>query len=88
MVFTDHKPIIFDFNQKSEKVSPRRARQLNFIIQYTTDIRHLPGVDNNIADLLSRISKIHIEALNFDEMVMHQQTDAALQSLLSDGKNN
>ncbi|KAL1446799.1 hypothetical protein WDU94_010884 [Cyamophila willieti] len=40
-LYTDHKPITFAFKQKLEKASPRQLRQLDFISQYTTDIRHI-----------------------------------------------
>lgn len=37
-LFTDHKPLIFAFQQKPEKASPRQTRQLDYISQFTTDI--------------------------------------------------
>lgn len=87
VIFTDHKPITYAFKQKSEKASPRRARQLDFIGEYTTDIRHLPGTDNNVADLLSRINMVQDGALNFDDMAIQQQSDEELQALLSKDKD-
>ena len=86
-IFTDHKPLIFAFKQKNEKASPRRARQLDFISQYSTDIRHLPGVDNNIADMLSRINILTHAEINFDEMATLQANDDELKLLLRGGEN-
>lgn len=40
-VYTDHKPLIFAFKQKPERASPRQFRHLDFIGQFTTDIRYL-----------------------------------------------
>lgn len=40
-IFTDHKPITFAFNQKPEKATPRQFRYLDYIGQYTTDIRYI-----------------------------------------------
>lgn len=40
IVVTDHMPPTFAFHQKMEKAVPRQARQLDFIGQFTTDIRH------------------------------------------------
>lgn len=37
-IFTDHKPIITAFEQKSSKASPRQLRHLDFISQFTTNM--------------------------------------------------
>lgn len=58
IVYTDHKPLTFAFLQKPDKASPRQARQLDFIGQFTTDIRHISGKDNIVADMLSRIEEM------------------------------
>ncbi|GFU60022.1 retrovirus-related Pol polyprotein from transposon 17.6 [Trichonephila clavipes] len=50
-VFTDHKPLTYDFRQKSDKCSPRQIRQLDFISQFITNIVHIPGSDNIAADV-------------------------------------
>ncbi|GBN22956.1 hypothetical protein AVEN_248336-1 [Araneus ventricosus] len=47
ILFTDHKPLTFAFRQKEYECSPR---QLDLIGQFTTDIRHLKGTDNVVAD--------------------------------------
>jgi cleavage and polyadenylation specificity factor subunit 1 len=52
-IITDHKPLMYAFQQKRDKCSPRQFNQLNFISQFTTDIRHIPGKDNIVADALS-----------------------------------
>lgn len=65
-IFTDQKPLSFALQQKPEKCSPRQFRQLDFISQFTTDIRHVSGKDNNIADALSRIEVDVITSNNFD----------------------
>ncbi|EFN71769.1 Uncharacterized protein F44E2.2, partial [Camponotus floridanus] len=54
IIFTDHKPIIYSFKQKPDKCSPRQFRHLDFIGQFSTDIRHVSGSDNVVADALSR----------------------------------
>ena len=38
--YTDHKPLTFSFRKKTLKSSPRQNRQLDFISQFTTDIRY------------------------------------------------
>lgn len=58
-IFTDHKPLVFAFRQKTrKKTSPRRTRQLDYISQFSTDIRHIDGKGNITADFLSRINSI------------------------------
>ena len=54
-VYTDHKPLMFSLAHKSEKHSPRQLRHLDFIAQFTNDIRHIQGSLNPVADALSRI---------------------------------
>lgn len=53
---TDHNPLVYAFQQKLDKAAPRQIRQLDFSGQFTTDIRHISGSDNVVADALSRIN--------------------------------
>jgi cleavage and polyadenylation specificity factor subunit 1 len=57
-IFTDHKPITYAFQQKRDKCSPRQFNHLDFISQFTTDVRHISGQDNVVADVLSRVKSI------------------------------
>ncbi len=54
-VLTDHKPLTYALNVRSNRHSPRQARHLDFIVQFTSTIRHVSGTDNVVADALSRI---------------------------------
>lgn len=60
VIYTDHKPLTFAFMQKSDKCSPRQFRYLDYIGQFTTDIRHVPGGENVVADALSRVQAISV----------------------------
>ncbi|KFD63933.1 hypothetical protein M514_23924 [Trichuris suis] len=80
VVFTDHKPLTFAFNQKPDSCSPRRLRHLEFIAQFTTDIRHVTGSANTVADTLSRIDEIHVFDPNF--IADAQTTDDELKEIL------
>lgn len=51
-VYTDHKPLIFAFRQEPEKSTPRQFRHLDFVGQFTTDIRHVSGDENVVADVV------------------------------------
>ena len=86
-IATDHKPLIFAFNQRSEKSSQRQQRQLSYISQYTTQIEHLPGTDNLVADSLSRVETITIPTeFSIVELAEIQNTDEELKNLLKDPK--
>lgn len=80
-VFTDHKPLVFAFDQNPEKANPRQLRQLDFVSQFTTDLRHIAGRDNVTADMLSRISAL-TTPIDFQRLAEAQKIDAELQQLL------
>ncbi|XP_054081745.1 uncharacterized protein LOC128919933 [Zeugodacus cucurbitae] len=86
-IYTDHKPLIYAFQQKLDRASNRQIRQLDFIAQITTDIRHVSGEDNVTADLLSRINALSTESLNYDDLADDQSNDEELQKLLSGNKS-
>ena len=54
-VWTDHKPLCGAIGSSTDR-SPRQSRHLSFIAEFTTDIRHVPGASNVVADCLSRPS--------------------------------
>lgn len=84
IVYTDHKPISFAFHERKNNCSPRQYRYLDFIAQFTTDIRHISGKDNVVADALSRIEELSIP-VSLEALARSQATDAELEKLLSDG---
>ena len=53
-LYTDHQSLIPSMTKKSEPHTARQAYQLSCISEYTTDIRHLEGKANVVADALSR----------------------------------
>jgi cleavage and polyadenylation specificity factor subunit 1 len=57
-IFTDHKPITYAFQENRDKCSPRQFNHLDFIAQFTTDIRHISSQDNVVADALSRVQSV------------------------------
>ena len=54
VAYTDHKPLTFAFSKVSDPWSPRQQRHLAAISEFTTDVRHIAGKDNCVADALSR----------------------------------
>lgn len=84
VVFTDHKPITFAYTTKRDNCSPRQLRYLDFISQFTTEIRHVSGQDNVVADALSRIEEIST-SFDYQALAEDQTKDPELQSLLING---
>lgn len=80
-IFTDHKPITYAFRQKSDKCSPRQFRYLDLISQFSTDIQHISGKDNVVADALSRVETVD-NSINFEELAKSQAQDEELQNTL------
>ena len=52
---TDHKPLTYALNNRSDCHSPHQAHHLDYITQFISDIRHVKGTVNTPADTLSRI---------------------------------
>lgn len=87
ILYTDHKPITFAFQQKLDKCSPRQFRYLDFIAQFTTDIQHIAGIDNVPADTLSRVATINTVVttpINITKLIELQKSDQQLKSFLED----
>ncbi len=53
-IFTDHKPLTYALSRVSEPWTARQACHLSYMAEYTSDIRHIAGVNNIVADTLSR----------------------------------
>nr|VZI22700.1 unnamed protein product [Spirometra erinaceieuropaei] len=53
-VHTDHKPLTYALKAKPDRYPPREVRHLDYISQFTADIRYVRGRDNVVADALSR----------------------------------
>ena len=62
---TDHKSLVYAFQQRLDKASPRQSRQLAFMSEYSTRIEYIPGPSNVIADELSRVDSVRLP-LEFD----------------------
>jgi cleavage and polyadenylation specificity factor subunit 1 len=57
-IWTDNKLLTFSFSQQKDKLSPRKFNNLDFVPQFTTDIRQIPDQDNIVADALSSVEAI------------------------------
>lgn len=88
-IYTDHKPIVYSLqkNAVSKNDTPRRIRQLDFIMQFCTEIRHISGMENIVADCLSRISAIDVSStdespLDYEKLAEAQKNDEELNNLM------
>ena len=84
-VATDHKPLTHALSTSpsaAASANPRRLRHLSFIAEFTTDIRHIPGAQNTLADALSRVSALAVPpaAVDFDALAAAQCTDDELRT--------
>ena len=83
-VLTDHKPLTHALSSSSSRYSPRETRHLDFISQFTSDIRHVHGKDNPVADALSRMDINTFNApLDYTLIAQAQQNDSGLSQLKS-----
>ena len=53
-IYTDHKPLTAALGRAADPWTARQTRQLSYVAEYTTDIRHISGASNIVADMLSR----------------------------------
>uniref|UniRef100_A0A674MZJ6 Gypsy retrotransposon integrase-like protein 1 n=1 Tax=Takifugu rubripes TaxID=31033 RepID=A0A674MZJ6_TAKRU len=82
--FVDHKPLTFAMAKTAEPWSARQQRHLSYISEFTTDIKHLAGKTNVVADCLSRAvtGAVHV-GLDYGQMAVDQTTDSDVQALKS-----
>ncbi|CAK1579241.1 unnamed protein product [Parnassius mnemosyne] len=85
-VYTDHKPISFAFHARKSNCSPRQYRHLDYIAQFTTDIRHISGKDNVVADTLSRIEALEAP-IDLEALAKSQASDPELEKLIKEGSS-
>ncbi|XP_064470147.1 uncharacterized protein LOC135384895 [Ornithodoros turicata] len=81
---TDQKPLTYSMHSSHSSLSPREIRQLAFVSEFTTDLRHIRGADNAAADALSRIavsSATTDDTIDFRAMADAQTHDQELARL-------
>ncbi|GFT16646.1 retrovirus-related Pol polyprotein from transposon 17.6 [Trichonephila clavipes] len=83
IIFTDHHPLTFAFNKISDSCSPRQLWHLDFISQFSTDIRHVSGSDNSVADAISRINALKLSTTDLQHLADSQTKDEELKTLIS-----
>ena len=83
MIRTDHKLLIYAFEQKPEKASPQQLRHSDFILQYITEIVNHPRTENIIAEAFSRLEQVDMPVIVTTRQLQQAQTeDEELQRIL------
>jgi hypothetical protein len=52
-IYTNHKPLTFALFKAADTWTARQGRQLSYVAEFTSAIRHVPGVENVVADNLT-----------------------------------
>ncbi|GFV29666.1 retrovirus-related Pol polyprotein from transposon 17.6 [Trichonephila clavipes] len=85
IIYTDQKPLTYAFKQKPDKCTPRQLRHLDYISQFSTDIRYVVGTENKVAFALSRVeidAIIKPPILDYKKFAQTQLHDSEIQSFL------
>ena len=81
-IATDHQALTSSLASPLDRYNPREVRHLQFISEFTTDIRHVPGDANPVADALSLSSLNQVaSAVDFVALAEAQTTDNELAAL-------
>jgi cleavage and polyadenylation specificity factor subunit 1 len=71
ILFTDHKPLTYAFSNDVDR-SPRQTRHLSFIAEFTTDVQHVKGKFNVVADALSRMYAVALPTIDYQALARDQ----------------
>ena len=80
-ILSDHRALVSAVGSQSNNYSPREIRHLTFITEFTTDVQHVAGTANVVADALSRGSIDSIApppVVDFTALAQAQQVDPEL----------
>ena len=81
---TDHRPLTYSLSSSPNHHFPRQIRHLNYISQFTSDIRHIQGRDNQAPDALSRVQAVSQNSspvIDFEQLAIAQRDDHELSKL-------
>lgn len=83
-IFTDHRPLTQALGSTSNNYLPHEERYLRYISQFTSDVQHISGCNNEVADALSRVATIAFpDSLDFAAIAAEQAGDEELKQLLN-----
>lgn len=82
-ILTDHKPLVAAIQKPPSDPPPRRFRHLDYILQFTSDVRYIKGADNIVADFLSRVGAV-TSVLDLSDLPQRQSADPNIMQLIND----
>ena len=85
-ILTHHRALVSAIGSQSNNYSAHEIRHLAFVAEFTTDIQHVAGTDNVVADAFSRGSINDVaqsSPVDFTALATDQETDVELQQLRS-----
>ena len=74
-IYTDHKPLTYALSSAAER-SPRQARHLSFVAEFTSDIQYIRGRHNVVADALSRINTATTSSIDYRRLAADQASSS------------
>ena len=78
--FTNDKPLAFCMSKSSDTWTSRQQYHLSYISEFTTDIQHIQGKDNFVADSLSRTTIDSVQlGIDYAMMATDQAEDPEVQ---------
>nr|XP_061802904.1 uncharacterized protein LOC133594166 [Nerophis lumbriciformis] len=85
--FVDHKPLTFVMVKTAKPWSAWQQRHLSYVSEFTTDIQHLAGKTDVVADCLSQAvtGAVHV-GLDFAQMAVDQANDPDIRALTAAAK--
>ena len=90
-VFTDHKPLTVSLSSNSDRYTPHQICHMDYISQFTTNIQHVSGNDNPVADALSRVGVNTLSpqppVVDFKAMAAAQQENPEIQQFEAPGSS-
>ena len=79
--YTDLKPLTFCMSKCSDTWSNRQQRHISYISEFATDIRHIQGKENFVADSLSRVAIDSIQlGIDYSAMAVSKTVNHEVQS--------
>jgi hypothetical protein len=54
VIYTVHTPLTFALSKLADSWTAMQCGQLSYVAEFTADIRHVPGVENIVAKMLSK----------------------------------
>ena len=75
LLLTDHRPLVSALSNPQTGKSDRQSRHLTIVNDLVSSVEFIRGADNVVADCFSRVSAVHVETVDLDELARAQAVD-------------